>query len=410
MAHRMTSIGFRSALLAMAVVGSSLLAAANAQDSAPAANAPPAQEPVRSSEKSEYRRIDADLPLGPVSQLLGEIQRDYKVSAFLWGSNNGRTIAPTIVVKGVPGNVNDAMKAVDAAIADTSRWEVTKRIVELTPVGQESDLSVREVMRLLGMTRGMRDAEAVLIDSGADSNVPLRLLLTGKKEAVDKAEAHINDIIASEAKWRELRNLQEAESTVTIDFPGGTVEEFINAVIGKFNFVPPIYQDESFRKLSMRPVKTRLLDIPSALDLLSRVPPLDPSGASVPLRATFGNIDPQLSASAGRRSDALPLQLSRAVMVIDRAEPTKVDTAPARRAAFSLGDDAPKRELLDATLDVLSVAINLDGPSKTFRAKFHAPSNILIVQGTPDELAVAGQVVKARFPKAKIELPSEPKS
>ena len=129
MAHRMTSIGFRSALLAMAVVGSSLLAAANAQDSAPAANAPPAQEPVRSSEKTEYRRIDPDLPLGPVSQLLGEIQRDYKVSAFLWGSNNGRTIAPTIVVKGVPGSVNDAMKAIDAAIAALGRVPGTGLVV-----------------------------------------------------------------------------------------------------------------------------------------------------------------------------------------------------------------------------------------------------------------------------------------
>lgn len=405
MAHRMTPVGFRSALLAMAVVGSSLLAPVNAQEAAPPDGGSARPELRNATQRNEARPIDADLPLKQLTQLIDEIKRDYQVIPSIMSMSSG----PALVVQGETMRVKDAMKAIDAALTDKSRWkpDFVQLAIPLTPVAKRGELSVREVVQLLSSARSI-DVDAVVVWGGDDPNSPLALRVSGTKANVEKAGAHVKQIIADEKKWREMDERLEAESTVTIDFSGGTVEEFVNAVIGKFNFVPPIYQDESYRKLTMRPVKTRLLDLSSALNLLSRVPPTDSNGASVPLRASFGGRDPQ--PLAGRSNESLALQLARAVMVIDRAEPVKVDAATARRAAFSLGDESPKRELLDATLDVLSVAINLDGTSKTFRAKFHAPSNILIVQGTPDELAVAGQIVKARFPKAKVELPSEPKS
>ncbi|MDZ4754025.1 MAG: sigma-70 family RNA polymerase sigma factor [Phycisphaerae bacterium] len=62
-------------------------------------------------------------------------------------------------------------------------------------------------------------------------------------------------------------------------------------------------------------------------------------------------------------------------------------------------------ENLDALLDVIGAAINLDGDSSTFRAKYHAPSGLLIVRGTKDELELAAQIVRSKVPYAQVQLP-----
>jgi hypothetical protein len=51
------------------------------------------------------------------------------------------------------------------------------------------------------------------------------------------------------------------------------------------------------------------------------------------------------------------------------------------------------------------VAIDFDRRSTTFKAKYHKPSGLLIVQGTDEELGVAARVVRAKLPESRIELP-----
>jgi hypothetical protein len=87
-----------------------------------------------------------------------------------------------------------------------------------------------------------------------------------------------------------------------------------------------------------------------------------------------------------------------------------IDWPSRRRAARGRGEDA-----LNVLFDAIKVAVDFDEESKTFKAKYHEASRLLIVRGTFDELGVVGQVVKAQFPTARVELPafepaSEPKS
>jgi hypothetical protein len=70
-----------------------------------------------------------------------------------------------------------------------------------------------------------------------------------------------------------------------------------------------------------------------------------------------------------------------------------IDWPSRRRAARGRGEDA-----LNVLFDAIKVAVDFDEESKTFKAKYHEASRLLIVRGTFDELGVVGQVVKAQFP------------
>ena len=372
----------------------------------PVGETPPALvEDASGALKSAISTVDQTTPLQPLIRLVSEIRKDYSVEAYLAPDSRGQ---PTIVVHGNPMHVNDAMKAIGAAFRDEARWASTKAVqrdVYLSPVAGESSMTVDEVRSILRQveSNGL-EASMRWNPHGPLSDRAICIRLSGKNELVDAAAERIAEIAADRDRWLEADRHALEKSTVTLDFPGGTVEEFLQAVIGKFNFVPPIYQDESYRKLSMRPVKSRLTDIPAALNLLTRVPPLDANGSPVPLKATFD--DGSRNTWASLNLHDLNERLFRSVMVIDRAGGTKSASVQIRRAAFTLGEEAPKREVVDTMLDAISVAISLDGPSQNFRAKFHAPSNILILQGTPDELAVAGQIVRGKFPKSLVEVPT----
>jgi hypothetical protein len=345
--------------------------------------------------------LDRDLELRPLTKLMAEVRRDHSVEVSLVPGENDNA-RPMIRVRGE--QVKEASKAIMVALRDKTRWEPTTvdRVVWLTPANGNRDLPSREVSEVIRSVAHDGVQASMVTVPGQDSQIPIRLV--GTKEKVDQAAEEIARWSSDRERWLESDRRTLEKSTVTLDFPGGTVEEFLQAVIGKFNFVPPIYQDESFRKLNMRPVKSRLTDIPAALNILTRVPPLDASGSPVPLRATFDDGNPNTWARLNLYD--LNERLFRSVMVIDRAGGTKSASVQIRRAAFTLGEDAPKRDAVDTMLDAISVAISLDGQSQTFRAKFHAPSNILILQGTPDELAVAGQIVKGKFPKSAVEVPA----
>lgn len=372
---------------------------------------PPGETPLPVSgegdaNKSESSLVDPATPLQPLIRLLSEIRKDYSVEASL--APDLMRGQPVIIVRGNPMRVNDAMKAISAALSDKARWtpERVERTKRMTPANGDSNLPISEVQSVLRSVAELGvNASMVATDYNSDQR-SVAVRLSGTKEKVDKAAELIDTISGDRERWRQAERDKLEKSTVTLDFPGGTVEDFLQAVIGKFDFVPPIYQDESFRKLSMRPVKSRLTDIPAALNLLTRVPPLDENGSPVPLKATFD--DGNSNTWAGQNLHDLNERLFRSVMVIDRAGGTKSASVQIRRAAFTLGEEAPKRDAVDTMLDAISVAIGLDGQSQTFRAKFHAPSNILILQGTPDELAVAGQIVKGKFPKSLVEVPAVP--
>lgn len=405
----------RSGILGNAMVTLSLALAPGglASAQAPAAQATGTQQVASpdGSERTTYRIAKVSTYLTPDRFLfiLSGLKLDARVVVGVVGAGNSSL---TLSVQGPESLLDPTITAIKdrLALPEVREQEHIDEFTFLPRIKQGSDWSVKEALNVIVELRAL-GVEVLMVDRSVPNNrredASLGLQISGERKKVEASLARLNEIVQDRERWLEAERREIEKSTVTIEFPGGTVEEFVQAVIGKFNFVPPLYQDDSFRKLAMRPVKTRRVDVQSALELLTRFPPLDENGSPVALKASFSESAPAKSPLSGVE---LNERLARSLLVIDRAGLSAAEPAAARRAALSLGEESPKRELLDATLDALSVAINLDGPSKTFRAKFHAPSNILIVQGTPDELAVAGQIVKARFPKAKIELPAEPKS
>lgn len=358
------------------------------------------------------RGIEQNRPLDVVLSVLRSVRQDgvVGVDASLVPLDGGQV---AIKLRGAAADVEKAMASIDKSFDDPSVWESTKvtETVHLQPieVGRNTTIDRMDVSEVKSILRSVAvegvDVSMVALKGDNGMSVPFRL--TGPKGKVAEAKTRIQEIASSREHWLEADRREVERNSVTIDFPGGTVEEFVAAVTKPLDLVPPIFQDDELRTLTMRPVKTKLLDVPAALQLLGRVPPTDKRGVPVPLVASFDN---KRNASwAHENLPDLNERLRRSIIVIDRETDIPATAAePLRRAAFGLGDEAPSREALAALLDAIDVAVGLDGESKTFRAKLHAPSNILILQGTSDEIALVAQIVKGRIPSARVELPNPP--
>ncbi|MDZ4753348.1 MAG: hypothetical protein SGJ11_02490 [Phycisphaerae bacterium] len=264
------------------------------------------------------------------------------------------------------------------------------------------DRSVNDVLALLQAIEPPVDASLVGAHAPHQGKTVL-IRLRGQQAEVEKAQQWLAQALANETNRDSAKHAELEARTVSAKFPGGSVEEFVDAVLGKFGFVPPIYQSEELRSLRMRPVEMKLMSISDALSLLSRVPPQDKNGEPVRLIARWSDVSPGI---LPRPSPEALLELyERQVLVINRESSNAESDGDVRRAAFTLGDETVPKEALDVMLDAVALATNLDGASTTFRAKFHAPTNLLIVRGTFDELGVVAQIVKGKFPNARVELP-----
>lgn len=266
-----------------------------------------------------------------------------------------------------------------------------------------------------GNARGTRapvEASIVARSDGRDGRPAYGLRLRGQTAAVEQIYAWVFKTLANQEAYRDAERAKLEASTVSIDFKGGTVEEFVASVVGKFELVPPVYANEEIRSLRMTAVKTHQMSIADALNLLARVPPTDSYGQPVRLRVsgTANDGAPGVARASGRQTawaaeETLIDQRSR-VIVIERDPRANTTAEPTRRAAIFLpptrGSDAAIEQLLDA----ISVAVHLEKRSPTFVAKMHKPSRMLIVRGTEDELGLVAQVVRGFEPNVRIELPT----
>ncbi len=266
------------------------------------------------------------------------------------------------------------------------------------------------------MQRAARDWRVTIEladETGKDGSPVKVILVRGTSDdlpgARGQAAVFVKQVLAYEHDGaNSLRNREL--SRITIQFPGGTVGEFVEAISVQPKLPKPIFASSYVSNLRMRPVELNGLDIRNALRLLSKLPPTNFEGVPVPLSATFLGAE-NASSDPG---DALPL-LQRSTLIIGPENYAPASQAPTRRAAFWLGRDAVGEDALKVLFDAIKVAVDFDEESKTFKAKYHEASRLLIVRGTFDELGVVGQVVKAQFPTARVELPafepaSEPKS
>lgn len=293
--------------------------------------------------------------------------------------------------------------------AVAARTDAAERVIWVDP-----HVEARAVSALVGDIRRQGSAhrvDASIVVGSSDpgsKDVPkgYGILLRGPKDAVDAAAGLIRRELGEQDTIREVETARLDAATVSVDFPGGTVEEFVTAALGKFEFVPPVYGDDAIRSLRVRPVKTHRMSISAALELLTRVPPTDASGEPVRLRITgagetiVGGASPVVAAER-----TVDLQRSR-VIVIERDPEALELSQPVRRAAIFLPPTRSSDAAIEELLDAISVAVHLEKRSPTFVAKMHRPSRMLIVRGTEDELGVVAQVVRGFEPNVRIELPT----
>ncbi|MBL9150539.1 MAG: hypothetical protein JNM94_17770 [Phycisphaerae bacterium] len=201
--------------------------------------------------------------------------------------------------------------------------------------------------------------------------------------------------------------------SVKVDFPGGVLEDYVRAITEPLGFDGIQFESEAVRKLWVQPIKLDGLDVASALSMLEKLPlRTSPTGGSASVSVTWipeSPTDRRVDMRIGRLDDVERFsrrdRLARSLVVIKSAGGAG-DAAETRRAVFGLGGlKGFSTESLPNLLDAVHVALELDGGSTTFKAKYHEPSGLLIVRGTRDELGVVQQVLKARFPGATFDLP-----
>jgi hypothetical protein len=369
-----------------------------AQDQVHEQQAPSNGQPKTASSEASTDNILVEIPIPKnvdYPKLLS-ILRQRNMRATIEPRHDGASVwlrGPASAVEFLSGRVREFFQTVVPEKIDT-----TAGFVRL-------GLSADEMLRLLQKIRKDSSVQVSLLPNENEGIflVEFRGLpddLKGMPDEVNKA------IGIRSGEEKERRRLAEMESnTVSIQFPGGTVEAYVNAVLAKFDLAPPIYADDAIRSLHVAPVELRRADLLSALRVLSRAFPTNAEDIAVPLAITFGE-----SPMAYSPTDPSSIReaVSRSVIVIGRASPDLSASSGVRRAAFVLGPSPIERARLDPALDAVALAVNWNGASPTFRAKFHAPSNVLILQGTPDELALAAQIVKGTFPDAHVDMTAAP--
>jgi hypothetical protein len=201
--------------------------------------------------------------------------------------------------------------------------------------------------------------------------------------------------------------------SVKVDFPGGPLEDYVGAITEPLGFDGVQFGSEAVRKLWVQPIKLDGLDVASALSMLEKLPlRTSPTGGPAAVSVTWipeSPTDRRVDMRIGRMDDverfSRRYRLARSLVVIKSAGGA-ADAVETRRAVFGLGGlKGFSTESLPNLLDAVHVALELDGGSTTFKAKYHEPSGLLIVRGTRDELGVVQQVLKARFPGATFDLP-----
>ncbi|MFO0829001.1 MAG: hypothetical protein U0572_12750 [Phycisphaerales bacterium] len=291
----------------------------------------------------------------------------------------------------------------DAGSVEYIDGELVFKAPLFTALGDEELADFLERFR-----KQMRLPEGVFIYPDAD-----RRLHTYRWDGSDPAplRQRLKEVLHFERNSRELERAKEARLTATIDFPGGTLGNYVDALVQHFGLPKPVFDPPELRNARMPSVQLNRLDLASAFGLPGNLALRDESNRPIRVRTAW--VGPGAAPFPGptiyARSDKPLADYRQSVCIISRVADKNLPSAPeSSRAVFNLisekGSITPDE--LRTVMDAIQVAIDLDERSTTFKAKFHEPSGLLIVRGTSDELGVAAQVVRAKLPKSRIELPT----
>lgn len=217
----------------------------------------------------------------------------------------------------------------------------------------------------------------------------------------------LKDVLHFERNSRELEHARLMRQTATLDFKGGTLGSYIDSLVQHFALPTPVFDPPELRAAVMPAVQLNRLDLASAFALPGSLSLMDESKSTVRIRVMW--VGPGSSGIVARAPTDRPLDDYRqSVCIISRVVDKSANgPAESRRAIINLMGEKGQvtSSELRMIMEAIQVAIDFDGRSPTFKAKYHEPSGLLIVQGTNDELGVAAQVVRAKLPQSRIELP-----
>jgi hypothetical protein len=180
------------------------------------------------------------------------------------------------------------------------------------------------------------------------------------------------------------RQAQIEKQSISIDFPGGTVGEYIEMVRKASGFDNIVIGSEGVNLLKMPPVKVKRITGTAAVQLLQSVRLTSARGfASVGVEQVSGDPD-------GVGIDAEP------VVVVNRVDNDSGDTAPViSTEVFNLSAYKERgAESLTALIDAVRTAVELQGPSEHFKLALHEGTGLLFVRGAEEDIEIAVRTVR----------------
>jgi len=238
-----------------------------------------------------------------------------------------------------------------------------------------------------------------LVISGTDAE------LASATKTLERLSAEVKELASKVDEDGEAKDETRGDGQVSLDFPGGTLADYLQLVAKAGEFDNFLIQDPARTKqVPMPPVKLRNVDLRTAVRLVGPVhiqSSYGPGGAftlsdGTKVVVTVNWFGPAVNQQSDPEEDRRNVSRSVCAVAIENMESPSTQST---RAVFDLSamKELPKEEV-QRVLDAVTIAVELDGSSPTFRAKYHEGSQLLIVRGTPDELDLVRQVFRARVP------------
>ncbi|MBL9150232.1 MAG: hypothetical protein JNM94_16205 [Phycisphaerae bacterium] len=254
----------------------------------------------------------------------------------------------------------------------------------------------------------MRASSGVMVNFVQGSN---QIVVTGPPEKIAIARAMFEKLAEGYQSSVAAQGAGASVSStgVSLDFKGGSVLDYLKqlgAATGFDGFV--IREPALLEQIDMPPVTLRGTDLETAIKSITSSDRTEYRAIRLRdgrlARVTLEWLVPDGSTPnrpSPLNAEEYAAALRRGLVVV-AVVPWTEKQVPTTRTVFDLSrvPNADKA-FVQSLLDAISLAVELDGESPSFRAKYHEPSRILIVRGTDAEIALVREIIQLRVPSAK---------
>jgi hypothetical protein len=207
--------------------------------------------------------------------------------------------------------------------------------------------------------------------------------------------------------WKRevMQMLGALKDRFDLDFPGGTLEDFVAALRAASGF-QNIVIDGNAGRLAAPPVSLRGVSLGTVMENLGQTPLRDPAKPAAPIFPMVADIQAAEPALDGKTRYRVELY-----RVFEPAPPAPISKSMIREVTvYRLnapdGPAVPPADLVRDVRSAIEMACSLAGiadvsSDTTLQVAFHAPSGLLIVSGTKDVMRIADTVIRTGFNVSK---------